>query len=106
MKLSGPTCRANAPTDRKAPRRARSAAAPGSAGSLAFEQAQPSPHVLVAQIVELLPEGRGVQLGPDQPTRRAGGRCARDRHLGELEAQGEEPQLLWPEPEPDPPGGE
>src|SRR5262249_28099955 len=77
-----------------------------SVGSLAFDQAQPSPHVLVAQVVELLAERRGVQLGPDQPARRAGGRRARDRHLGELEAQGEEPQVLRPEPEPDPPGAE
>src|SRR4051812_1491426 len=82
-----------------------SAAARGSADSLAFEQAQPALHVLVAQVVELLPERRGVQLGPDQPTRRAGGRCARDRHPGKLKTQGEEPQLLRPEPEPAPAGG-
>jgi hypothetical protein len=37
----------------------------GSAGSLAFGQAQPSPHVLIAQVVEFLRECRGVQLGPD-----------------------------------------
>ena len=37
----------------------------GTASSLAIGQAQPAPHVLIAQVVELLPKCRGVQLGPD-----------------------------------------
>jgi glycerophosphoryl diester phosphodiesterase len=34
-------------------------------GSLAFGDAQPFPHFLIAQVVKLLPEGRRVQLTPD-----------------------------------------
>jgi hypothetical protein len=53
---------------------ARLIGSPGRPGSLVFAQAQPLPHLLVSQVVELLPEYLGVQLGPDQPARRAGGR--------------------------------
>src|SRR5262249_10324861 len=65
-----------------------------------------SSHVLVAQVVELLPKRHGIQLGPDQTARRARGCGGRERRLGELEAQGEEPQLLRPKPEPGPVGVE